>query len=153
MASISFSLSNQLIGRKFSALHSPDHLTLRHPFRFFASCATAERTSHNALQTASLYEVLGVQTGATREEIKSAYRKLARVLHPDVASDGGGDDTSAADEFMRLHTAYATLSDPEKRAIYDSSLFRRRRTAASPLGHGYSELTRRRRAWETDQCW
>ncbi|KAI3460407.1 hypothetical protein Pfo_017070 [Paulownia fortunei] len=135
MASTSFSLSNQLIGRKFSAPHLPDH----HPLRFFASYATAERTSHNALQTASLYEVLGVQTGATCQEIKSAYRKLARVLHPDVASN-------AADEFMQVHAAYATLSDPEKRAVYDSSLFRQRRRAGGSSGSS-------RRTWETDQCW
>ncbi|KAL7086029.1 hypothetical protein ACP275_14G313900 [Erythranthe tilingii] len=155
MATTSFSISNnQLIGRRFSAvLHSPGHRTLRNQLRFSASYTTAERTCQAARQTASLYQVLGVQTGATCQEIKSAYRKLARVLHPDVASDGPEDDTSAAEKFMRVHAAYATLSDPEKRMAYDSSLFRQRRRTAGPSCNGYSELTRRGQTWETDQCW
>ncbi|EYU36790.1 hypothetical protein ABFS82_14G300400 [Erythranthe guttata] len=153
MAATSFSISNnQSIGRRFSAvLHSPGHRTLRrNQLRFSASYTTADRTCQAARQTASLYQVLGVQTGATCQEIKSAYRKLARVLHPDVASVGPEGDTSAAEKFIQVHAAYATLSDPEKRMVYDSSLFRQRRRTAGPC---YSELTRRGQTWETDQCW
>ncbi|KAG8377931.1 hypothetical protein BUALT_Bualt08G0085100 [Buddleja alternifolia] len=156
MASTSFALSNQLIHHSFPAGAIPPP-SLRHSLRVSAGCATAERASAslavNASPTASFYEVLGVQTGASCQEIKSAYRKLARVLHPDVASNGRDGDTSPADAFMRVHAAYATLSDPEKRAVYDSSLFRRRMRAASLSANGYSELTRRGRTWETDQCW
>ncbi|XP_007046689.2 PREDICTED: chaperone protein dnaJ 11, chloroplastic [Theobroma cacao] len=96
----------------------------------------------------SLYEVLGISVGASNQEIKAAYRRLARVCHPDVAAIDRKD--SSADEFMKIHAAYSTLSDPEKRAVYDSKLnWRRQRplTSASRFS-GY-----RGRSWETDQCW
>ncbi|KAI6671492.1 hypothetical protein NL676_006377 [Syzygium grande] len=101
----------------------------------------------------SLYEVLGIPVGATCQEIKVAYRRLARSCHPDAAAiDRKG---ASADEFMRIHAAYSTLSDPEKRAVYDSSLFWRRSrplTVVSGGGGGGGESYRGRN-WETDQCW
>ncbi|KAL0314567.1 UNVERIFIED_CONTAM: Chaperone protein dnaJ 11, chloroplastic [Sesamum angustifolium] len=114
---------------KFSAI-PPPHSPL---LRVSASYATAERisVSRNGNESPTAYEVLGIQTGATCQEIKSAYRNLARVLHPDVAPKYGDDGASSADEFMRVHAAYATLSDPDKRAVYDKSLFLRRRSAAA----------------------
>ncbi|XP_022741424.1 chaperone protein dnaJ 11, chloroplastic-like [Durio zibethinus] len=96
----------------------------------------------------SLYEVLGISVGASNQEIKAAYRRLARVCHPDVAAIDRKD--SSADEFMKIHAAYSTLSDPEKRAVYDSKLIWRRQrplTSASRFC-GYTG-----RSWETDQCW
>ncbi|KAJ8512346.1 hypothetical protein OPV22_002780 [Ensete ventricosum] len=102
----------------------------------------------------SLYEVLGVPVGASGQEIKAAYRRLALECHPDVGA--------SANEFLRVHAAYSTLSDPDKRAEYDrrlvdsaaeaaaSALDRRRRST-------YSRYTSfpwsGRRTWETDQCW
>ncbi|KAL8524103.1 hypothetical protein ACS0TY_013896 [Phlomoides rotata] len=149
MASTSFLFSTHInAGRNFSAFSPPP---LRNSLRVSAGYATAEMGAETSSKTASFYDLLGIQTGASCQEIKSAYRKLARTLHPDVASKYGGDSSSSAEDFMRVHAAYATLSDPEKRAMYDSSLFRRRRRPV--VSGGYPEMTRRGRSWETDQCW
>jgi molecular chaperone DnaJ len=63
-----------------------------------------------------LYAVLGVARSASAEEIKKAYRRLARQLHPD-ANPG---DAAAETRFKEVAVAYEVLSDPEKRARYDA---------------------------------
>ena len=62
-----------------------------------------------------LYEVLGVAKTATQDEIKTAYKKLASRLHPDK----NPDDPTATAKFQELSTAYDTLSDANKRQMYD----------------------------------
>jgi molecular chaperone DnaJ len=60
------------------------------------------------------YEVLGVPRTATGEDIKSAFRRLARQYHPDV-----NKDPAAEEQFKEINEAYAVLSDPDKRAAFD----------------------------------
>ena len=61
------------------------------------------------------YEILGVKRDASDDEIKKAYRKLARKYHPDVSTDPKGED-----KFKDVSEAYKTLKDPEARAAYDN---------------------------------
>ena len=63
-----------------------------------------------------LYKLLGVSKKASAEEIKKAYRKLARKYHP----DRNPDDPEAEEKFKQIGGAYDTLSDPDKRKEYDS---------------------------------
>lgn len=67
------------------------------------------------------YKILGVNRTASKADIKSAYRKLARVKHPDL----NANSESAAKEFALLSRAYHTLSDPQERAYYDEQLSQR----------------------------
>ncbi len=66
------------------------------------------------MQFKDYYDTLGVSRGAPAEEIKRAYRKLARKYHPDVSKE-----KNAEAKFKDLQEAYEVLKDPEKRASYD----------------------------------
>ncbi|KAB5561435.1 hypothetical protein DKX38_006392 [Salix brachista] len=100
----------------------------------------------------SFYEVLGLPVSASGHEIKAAYRRLARTCHPDVVSMNQKE--MSATEFIKIHAAYSTLSDPDKRANYDRDLFRNSRpfgsssmrSATMAAASGYTS-----RNWETDQ--
>jgi curved DNA-binding protein len=68
-----------------------------------------------AVQFKDYYETLGVARTATADEIKKAFRKLARLHHPDVAKDKAKGEI----KFKEINEAYEVLSDPEKRQKYD----------------------------------
>ena len=72
------------------------------------------------------YDVLGVSKSASPEEIKSAYRKLAKKYHPDINKEDG-----AAEKFKEVNEAYECLSDPQKKSNYDQF-----GSASGPQGFG-----------------
>lgn len=80
------------------------------------------------------YEILGVAKGASADEIKSAYRQLARKHHPDIDKSAGADI-----RFKELGEAYQVLSDPQKKQSYDQfghAAFDRGAGGGNPFGGG-----------------
>lgn len=78
------------------------------------------------------YEVLGVAPTATPDEIRAAYRRLARRYHPDLhAGDGDGAEAEAEARMQAINAAYNTLSDPQLRHQHDLAIIRERQN-----GHG-----------------
>ncbi|CAI8609028.1 unnamed protein product [Vicia faba] len=147
MLSISFpSPLSALSGKTISS--KPCHVRPRRVFVSATSTSTEAISTQlpRGMASCSLYEILGIAAAASGQDIKAAYRRLARVSHPDVAAVGR--KKSSADEFMKIHAAYSTLSDPEKRARYDRSLLLRRQPLTARRFPGYSCQN-----WETDQCW
>ena len=94
--------------------------------------AAGARGGERVMATAprDFYEVLGVSKAASQDEIKKAYRKLARKYHP----DRNPDDAEAEERFKEIQQAYDTLSDPEKRKQYDAGGVRRLRGGGFPGG-------------------
>ena len=78
------------------------------------------------------YKELGLKQNATRNEIKSAYRLLAKKYHPDT----GGDN----EKFLSLQLAWETLNDPHKKALHDKSLFNNESYIVSKNENWSSEL-------------
>lgn len=103
----------------------------------------------------NLYEVLGVPRTATEEDIKKAYRKLARKYHPDV----NPGDESAVEKFKEVTNAFDILSNAQERAYYDSngssrsnrqeSPFRRGKPFSSPLDDAFNQFFGDRRRTST----
>jgi DnaJ-class molecular chaperone len=82
------------------------------------------------------YEILGVQRDANKAEVKTAFRRLARELHPDV----NDHDPEAEEKFKAAAEAYEVLSDPERRRAYDAYGHEGLRgAAAAPGGFGSVE--------------
>ena len=77
------------------------------------------------------YEVLGVPRNADKDQLKKAYRRLARQYHPDVS-----DEPSADEKFKEINEAYEVLADDQKRAAYD----RYGHAATAPGGSGFQDF-------------
>src|SRR5439155_10367862 len=77
--------------------------------------AKARDENHMAVEFKDYYQILGVSRTATEEEIRKAFRKLARQYHPDVAKN----KATAEEKFKEINEAYEVLGDPEKRKKYD----------------------------------
>ena len=80
-----------------------------------------------------LYQRLGVKRGASDEEIKKAYRSLAKQLHP----DRNADNPKAAERFGQITSAYDLLSDKDKRARYDRGEIDEEGNPKMPFGSGF----------------
>jgi molecular chaperone DnaJ len=85
--------------------------------------------------TKDLYGALGVARGASADEIKKAYRKLARQYHPDT----NPGDASAEERFKEVQHAYDVLSDPEKRKAYDQFGSSDGRAGFDPRGFNFED--------------
>ena len=92
-----------------------------------------------------LYKTLGISSKASASEIKVAFRKLAKKLHP----DRNPRDTDAEKQFAAVHEAYTILGNAELRAIYDSEMERIRGNAEAEVAQqrGGSAASRHRRIW------
>src|SRR5687767_4675162 len=81
------------------------------------------------------YQILGVKKDAKADEIKKAYRRLARKFHPDV----NPNDKAAEDRFKEVQEAYDVLSDDKKRKVFDRfGYYNDNLDAESPFGAGAS---------------
>ena len=82
------------------------------------------------------YKILEIQEDASEEEIKLAYRRLAKKYHPDLNKT----DPKAKEKFIELHNAYDTLNNPERRKIYDHAGYNPRNIDLSDMLWKYNSV-------------
>ncbi len=92
-----------------------------------------------AVEFKDYYTTLGVSRDASEEEIKRAFRMLARKYHPDVAKD----KVTAEERFKEINEAYEVLSDPQKRKLYNELGANWKQGAAPPPPPGGGARARR----------
>jgi curved DNA-binding protein CbpA len=83
-----------------------------------------------------LYEILGLRPGATQEQVKAAFHRLAKASHPDV----NADDATAEERFKEINHAYEILDDPGSRAAYDLGLQHRRAKGHRAMGRAIGSM-------------
>jgi DnaJ-class molecular chaperone len=80
----------------------------------------------------TLYDTLGVSKTADAEQMKRTYRVLVKRFHPDLFPSGSVEQDQAGELLRRIISAYAILSNPQKRSAYDERLEKRRAGNAEP---------------------
>eukprot|EP00252_Welwitschia_mirabilis_P006219 TRINITY_DN17025_c1_g3_i1.p1 TRINITY_DN17025_c1_g3~~TRINITY_DN17025_c1_g3_i1.p1 ORF type:complete len:185 (-),score=26.82 TRINITY_DN17025_c1_g3_i1:852-1406(-) len=98
----------------------------------------------------NFYELLGVGSDASQEEIRSAYRQMALRYHPDVVPLQLLDEATKI--FQQINLAYHTLSNPDSKKNYDRQQKQPKFSRSTSSGSSF-RFWRSRRNWETDQCW
>ena len=89
----------------------------------------------SAAEKRDYYESLGVGRGASPDELRSAYRRLAKQYHPDINKEAGAED-----RFKEINEAYAVLSDEERRAAYDRFGHAGLKGMPTDFGFGFSDI-------------
>jgi len=84
------------------------------PLIYIGVFGSFNRSTEQCMDFKDYYSTMGVERDASQDEIKRAYRRLARKYHPDVSKE-----SDAEERFKELGEAYAVLKDPETRAAYD----------------------------------
>ncbi|BBN03068.1 hypothetical protein MPTK1_2g20430 [Marchantia polymorpha subsp. ruderalis] len=115
-----------------------------------ATCdETEEKVESPSTQTSriggepTLYDILGLTENVGVKEIKSAFRQLARRFHPDVNAEEQREECTQ--DFMKIHAAYTTLSDPQSKAAYDLQLSMQR---FQRNGYAGSRITPLSQSWD-----
>lgn len=90
----------------------------------------ANKTPYQRMVANSYYAVLGIQPAASAQQIRQAYRDLSKLYHPDTTTLA---PTIATPKFQQLNEAYATLSNPERRQVYDQKIGYSRVAVVQPL--------------------
>ena len=83
-----------------------------------------------------LYEILGLGSGATQEQVKAAFHRLAKASHPDV----NAEDATAEKRFKEINRAYEILSNPGSRAAYDLGLEHKRAKGHRAMGRAIGSM-------------
>lgn len=104
------------------------------------------------LKRATLYDILALDKSATADEVRKAYRKRALETHPDKLGPSASDDErqAAQKEFQKVHEAFETLGDPQKRRRYDAG--QTLRLDPELVSQHSARLAADRREWERQQA-